>query len=83
MSDQLIEQLEAYARTAADKVRLRLGNVDRQVYMNFLNLMYHYTKRSKAQLEKAASVSHNDELRNHFHQMAEEERNHYLLAEND
>lgn len=82
-SDKLLDKLEAYARDAADKIRSNLENMDREVYMNFLDVMYHYTKGSGDKFKKIASVSHNDELKEYFLHVAKEERGHYLLAQED
>jgi heme oxygenase len=82
-SDKLIEQLEAYAIDAANQIRSNLEKMDREEYMNFLDVMYHYTKGSWEKLTKIASVSHNEELKEYFQHMAKEERGHYILAQED
>jgi len=81
--DTLIAQLEGYARDAADKIRSNLKNMDRETYMNFLDVMYHYTKGSGDKLKEIAPLAHNEELKKYFLHMAKEERGHYLLAQED
>ena len=82
-SDPLMNQLEAYAKDTADKIRHNLESMNCDIYMNFLDVMYHYTKDSGNKLGKAASVAHTDELKDYFLHMAKDERGHYLLAQED
>jgi Iron-containing redox enzyme len=52
-------------------------------YRSILSLCYHYTRASGAQLERAAELAPDDDLREYFASMADEERNHFRLAEAD
>jgi hypothetical protein len=49
-------------------------------YRSILSLCYHYTRASGAQLERAAELAPDDDLREFFASMAGEERNHFRLA---
>lgn len=77
------QQLDEYAKKAADAVRKGLNNTDLEGYKRFLNMMYHYTLKSGDKLKAIADNSPNEELRDYFHHMYLEERNHYMLAKQD
>ena len=52
-------------------------------YRATLSACYFYTRESGRQLQRAADLAPNGELRAFFAHMAEEERDHYWLAEAD
>ncbi len=79
----VIEQLELYAKKAADAVRPGVKNADLEGYKRFLDMMYHYTLTSGDKLKAIAENSPDQELRNYFNHMYLEEKNHYMLAQQD
>jgi hypothetical protein len=52
-------------------------------YLNFLNMMYHYTIVSEEQLRRAADPYVSDDLCTYYAQMSKDECGHFLLARND
>lgn len=82
-NQEAFAQLDAYAKKAASAVKPCLKNADIEGYKRFLNMMYHYTLRSGDKLKSIANNSPNDELREYFNHMYLEERNHYMLAQQD
>lgn len=78
-----IAQLEVYATKAANGVKGGLKNTDLDGYKRFLNMMYHYTLKSGEKLDALAKNSPTQELRDYFEHMYLEERNHYMLAQQD
>ncbi|MES2961055.1 MAG: iron-containing redox enzyme family protein [Pseudomonadota bacterium] len=82
-NEATFEQLESYAKKAADAVIKGLEKTDLDGYKRFLNMMYHYTLKSGDKLKAISDNSPNQELRDYFHHMYLEERNHYMLAKQD
>jgi len=82
-NEATFEQLESYARKASDAVIKGLEKTDLDGYKRFLNMMYHYTLKSGDKLKAISDNSPNQELRDYFHHMYLEERNHYMLAKQD
>ena len=73
-------------RIAADMTEVTLpllASVTPERYRSILSLCFHYTRASGAQLERAAKLAPDDDLRVFFASMADEERNHFRLAEAD
>ncbi len=81
--EQSWQELDSYARKAAEGIRPGLQNSDIEGYKRFLDMMYHYTLRSGDKLKAIADNSPNEELRDYFNHMYLEERNHYMLAQQD
>jgi hypothetical protein len=52
-------------------------------YLALLSACYHYTRDNGRQLRRAADLAPNDDLREFFSDMADDEQDHYLLAEAD
>lgn len=52
-------------------------------YQRFLDTMYHYTRGSEVRLRDAAAAATDDALRIFLASLAEEEAEHYRLAEAD
>lgn len=80
---QVWQQLDSYAKKAAEAVRPGLQKSDIEGYKRFLDMMYHYTLRSGDKLKAIADNSPNEELHDYFNHMYLEERNHYMLAQQD
>jgi heme oxygenase len=80
---QFFAELEKMAELVANDLRKPLLNANRNNYIHFLNMMYHFTLPSEAVLKRAAELSHTKELREYFLHMAKEERGHYVLAQED
>jgi heme oxygenase len=76
-------RLEQLPKATAEQVSSSMSNLGLDHYKRFLNMMYHYTKKSGARLEWAAQHSPHDDLRAFFAQLAKEEAGHYKLAEAD
>jgi hypothetical protein len=67
----------------ADATAPLLNAMTPERYRAILSVCYHYTLPSGAQLERAAELAPTDELRTFFSAMADEERDHFRLAEAD
>jgi hypothetical protein len=81
--ESAMEQIEAYSKKAADGIRPYLISADLEAYKRFLNQMYHYTLTSGVKLKTLAKTSPTQDLRDYFNHMYLEERNHYMLAQQD
>jgi hypothetical protein len=60
-----------------------LESVTPERYREVVSICYHYTRASGTQLERAAALAPNEDLRAFFAEMAEEESDHFRLAEAD
>jgi hypothetical protein len=79
----ILEQLDRIAAEMAEAARPFIESVTPEQYRTVLSLCHHYTRASGAQLERAAELAPDEELREFFTSMADEERNHFRLAEAD
>lgn len=70
-------------RRMAVEVSDFLPSATRAGYERFLNTMYHYTRGSEARLHKAAQAATDASLREFLLSLAEDEAQHYRLAEAD
>jgi len=80
---EAMEQLEFYSARAAEGIRQHLIDADIEGYKRFLDQMYHYTLTSGEKLKSMAETAPNKELHDYFDHMYLEERNHYMLAQQD
>src|ERR1051325_1208529 len=78
-----LARLDAIAGKMTEAIGPLLESVTPETYRAVLSVCFHYTRSSGAQLERAAELAPTDELHDFFADMAEEERNHYRLAEAD
>lgn len=78
-----LSRLDAIAAAIADAAGPLLGSASVPHYRALLSACYHYTRDSGRQLERAAALAPTDELRDFFAEMADDERDHYRLAEAD
>ena len=77
------EQLEALTVGMARQVASWLPAVTPARYEAFLDMMYHYTRRSGDRLRLAAERATLPELKAFFAELAGDEQSHYLLAKAD
>lgn len=75
--------ITALPKLTADKVTPLMHDLDLGHYRRFLNMMFHYTRKSGARLQWAAEHVPHADLREFFAQLAKEEAGHYRLAEAD
>ncbi|KTC85238.1 iron-containing redox enzyme family protein [Legionella cincinnatiensis] len=80
---QTINLLDTYCQNMADSVILLLDKIDLNKYLNFLEMMYHYTRDSGKRLQHAAEQAQDEEIKKVFAELAREEQYHYRLAEGD
>lgn len=80
---EILNRLEALSKYAADELKPFLLTANLDQYKAFVNMMYHYTLFSEANLKQAASDAHTTDLEEYFLHMAKEEQGHYLLAAKD
>ena len=78
-----LARLDAIAAEMAEAIVPLLESVTPETYREVLSVCFHYTHTSGAQLERAAALAPTDDLREFFAEMADEERDHYRLAEAD
>lgn len=76
-------RVRALPKATAELVTPVMKDLGFDHYERFLNMMYHYTKKSGARLEWAAEHSPHEDLRAFFTKLAKEEAGHYRLAEAD
>jgi hypothetical protein len=67
----------------ADKVRAWLPQINEARYLSFLDMMFHYTRKSGERLRHAATQSTHPALRSYLSALADDEQSHYRLAEAD
>jgi len=82
-SRRALERLDGIVAAMADAVTPFLESMTPERYRDILSVCYHYTRASGAQLERAAELAPDEELRAFFVAMADEERDHFRLAEAD
>ena len=75
--------LDRIAAGMAEATVPYLRSVTPELYTSILSLCYHYTRASGAQLERTAALAPDEELREFFASMSDEERDHFRLAEAD
>lgn len=75
-----ISHLPATTATAIQPV---FHNPSRDRYIRFLRTMFHYTQASESELRHAASLAPPGDLRSLFATLAQEESQHFRLAEAD
>jgi hypothetical protein len=75
--------LEHHTEQAAKTIMGYFREADLASYKHFLDSMYHYTRNSGEKLELAARVSETGALKDFYTHLAEDEQNHYKLAEAD
>jgi hypothetical protein len=78
-----LAKLDRIAQDMAEATLPLLAAVTPEQYRSILSLCYHYTLPSGAQLERAAELAPEEDLREFFASMADEEREHFRLAEAD
>jgi heme oxygenase-like protein len=78
-----LERLDGIVAAMADAVTPLLQTMTPERYRGLLSVCYHYTLPSGAQLQRAAELAPTEDLRVFFAAMAEEERDHFRLAEAD
>jgi hypothetical protein len=78
-----LARLDRIVAEMADSTRPLLESVTPARYRAVLSVCYHYTRASGAQLERAADLAPGEDLREFFTEMADEERDHFRLAEAD
>jgi len=77
------EPLEALTVGMARQVAAWMPAVTPERYVAFLDMMYHYTRRSGDRLRLAAERATQPELKVFFAELAADEQSHYLLAKAD
>ncbi|KTD56847.1 hypothetical protein Lsai_1824 [Legionella sainthelensi] len=80
---QTINLLDTYCQNMAESVILLLDKIDLNKYLNFLEMMYHYTRDSGKRLQHAAEQAQSERIKKVFAELAQEEQYHYRLAEKD
>ena len=78
-----LARLDRLVAKMADATTPLLESVTPGRYRAALSVCYHYTRASGAQLERAADLAPSEDLRDFFAEMADEERDHFRLAEAD
>ena len=78
-----MKELNALIIHAANDIIPAIRNANFDNYLHFLNMMYHYTIVSEAQLREAAVPFVSDELQAFYIDLAKEESGHFLLAKAD
>ncbi len=80
----VMEELANLSKKAALAFQNKLHNdFDLEKYKAFLNIMYHYTSLSAEMIKYVGDLAKDQELKDYFHHMYKEEKNHYLLAAED
>jgi hypothetical protein len=77
---QRLQQICAQIAVAAGKL-FESPTISR--YKAAVSTCYHYTRDSGPQLQRAADLAPDEDLRRFFAELADDERNHYRLAEAD
>ena len=78
-----LARLDGLVAEMADSATPLLESVTPDRYRAVLSVCYHYTRASGAQLERTAELAPSEDLREFFTEMADEERDHFRLAEAD
>ncbi|MCC7441467.1 MAG: iron-containing redox enzyme family protein [Bdellovibrionales bacterium] len=83
MSKASLERLEEIIAEMADEVRPWIKQMDRDRYVAYLDMMFHYTRRSGDRMKAAAQTCEREELKDFFEQLSHDEATQYKLAEKD
>lgn len=81
--NELEQELAAIPAQMAQQVAAFLPSATVEGYTAFLNAMYHYTLQSQGRLARAAVAATDEPLRAFLEELADEEAQHYRLAEAD
>jgi len=83
MNESALRELESLPTQMAAEVGALLPEVTIERYIDFLDMMVHYTKKSGERLRFAAKTARDPALCRFFDELAAEEKDHYRLAEAD
>jgi len=83
MTSLALERLDQIPAEMAASLKQMLPTVQVPGYLRFLDMMFHYTRDSGARLAEAANVAEDPQLAVFFAELAQEETDHYRLAEAD
>ncbi len=75
-----LKEIEAVPQHMAAEVAKLLPKATLESYIDFLDMMYHYTLGSEGRLLHAMKLTSNEELKELYHHLSEEEVDHYELA---